>query len=308
MGAFSLTILLLNRRSRRLVELTKIQKKELEKVNAELIKLSRTKEEFISMVSHELRTPLTPIKGYSEMLMKPKYMEGAVLNKKQKKAVDTIIKSVTSLETLIGDVLDVYKIDLNRLTLNKTSIGVKELITQNVDNLKSIADEKGITFVTDLMTKNDTKVFCDPTRVGQVFGNLIKNSVDFVKEKEGKMAIGVDYYSEANEGVDQSPSDVKTGHMIRYLVFWVNDNGPGIPHDKIDKLFSKFYQIDTSLTRKHGGTGLGLAVCKGIVEAHGGKIWVDKNYKNGTSIRFTLPAIEDDDPDSIPTGVSTIVT
>jgi signal transduction histidine kinase len=83
-------------------------------------------------------------------------------------------------------------------------------------------------------------------------------------------------------------------------VFWVNDNGSGIPHDKIDKLFSKFYQIDTTLTRKHGGTGLGLAVSKGIVEAHGGKIWVDKNYKDGASIRFTLPAIEDDDPDSIP--------
>jgi signal transduction histidine kinase len=73
-----------------------------------------------------------------------------------------------------------------------------------------------------------------------------------------------------------------------------------MPHDKIDKLFSKFYQIDTTLKRKHGGTGLGLAVCKGIVEAHGGKIWVDRNYKNGASIRFTLPAIEDDDPDSIP--------
>ena len=150
------------------------------------------------------------------------------------------------------------------------------------------------------MTKNNTKVLCDPNRIGQVFGNLMKNSVDFVKEKDGKISIGADYYSEANEGIDQSPSDGITGHK-RFVVFWVNDNGPGIPHDKIDKLFSKFYQIDTTMKRKHGGTGLGLAVCKGIVEAHGGKIWVDKNYKNGASIRFTLPAIEEDDGiDSIP--------
>jgi signal transduction histidine kinase len=135
------------------------------------------------------------------------------LNKKQKKAVDSIIKNISSLETLIGDVLDVYKIDLNKLTLNKTSIVVKELITHNVDNWKSITDEKGITVVTDVMTKNYPKVFCDPNRIGQVFGNLIKNSVDFVKEKEGKIAIGVDYYSEANEGIDQSPSDGKSGHI-----------------------------------------------------------------------------------------------
>ncbi len=252
----------------------------LEVINERLLASEKAKEEFISMVSHELRTPLTPIKAFSHMLRKPKYMEGSELNERQKKAVDSIIRNITSLETLVGDILDVYKIDLSRLKLNKTSIGVKELIMQNVDNLKSIADEKGVTVVADIMTKNNTRVFCDTNRIGQVFGNLIKNSVDFVKEKDGKIAIGADYYSEANEGVDQSPSDGKTGH-IRFGVFWVNDNGSGIPHDKIDKMFSKFYQIDTALTRRHGGTGLGLVICKGIVEAHGGKIRVDKNYKNG---------------------------
>ncbi len=73
------------------------------------------------------------------------------------------------------------------------------------------------------------------------------------------------------------------------MIFTVKDNGRGIPKDKVGNLFKKFYQIDTSATRKHSGTGLGLVICKGIVEAHGGKIWVDKNHKNGFSIKFTLP-------------------
>ena len=75
------------------------------------------------------------------------------------------------------------------------------------------------------------------------------------------------------------------------MVFTVKDNGPGISKDKIDNLFKKFYQIDTSATRRHLGTGLGLTICKGIVEAHGGKIWADKSHTNGFSIKFTLPFI-----------------
>jgi signal transduction histidine kinase len=73
------------------------------------------------------------------------------------------------------------------------------------------------------------------------------------------------------------------------IVFTVEDNCPGIPLDKMDGLFRKFYQIDTSLTRKHGGTGLGLVICRGIVESHGGNIWIDRNYTAGASFRFTLP-------------------
>lgn len=76
----------------------------------------------------------------------------------------------------------------------------------------------------------------------------------------------------------------------KMILFSVEDNGPGIPADKLDNIFKKFYQIDTSLTRKHGGTGLGLAICKGIVEAHGGLIWVDKSSNKGTIVKFTLPA------------------
>lgn len=91
-----------------------------------------------------------------------------------------------------------------------------------------------------------------------------------------------------NEGIVQDHDNAGQ------VVITVEDNGPGIPHDKVKNLFKKFYQIDTSMTRKHGGTGLGLAICKGIVEAHGGTIRVDLEYNNGTSIKFTLPIASTD--------------
>ena len=78
------------------------------------------------------------------------------------------------------------------------------------------------------------------------------------------------------------------------FLFVIEDNGTGIPIDKIDRLFKKFYQLDTTLTRSHGGTGLGLVICKGIVEAHGGRIWIDKEYTGGTRVKFTLPGRKGD--------------
>ena len=80
------------------------------------------------------------------------------------------------------------------------------------------------------------------------------------------------------------------------VLFEVEDNGTGIPKDKIDGLFKKFYQLDTTLTRSHGGTGLGLVICKGIIEAHGGEIWIDKEYTGGAMVKFTVPVRKDDNP------------
>ena len=100
---------------------------------------------------------------------------------------------------------------------------------------------------------------------------MLKNSIDFVPQDDGKLTVS------AEKGQDSQ------------AVFTVEDNGIGIPAEKIDNLFQKFYQTDTSPTRLHGGTGLGLAICKGIVEAHNGKIWVDKTRIKGTAIKFSLP-------------------
>ncbi len=138
--------------------------------------------------------------------------------------------------------------------------------------MPSLIGDKQITFKVDSKLIEETTIMCDQRRIEQVFANLIKNSIDFVPNSNGKITIGAEL--------------VQNQTMVQ---FSVEDNGPGIPADKMDKLFHKFYQVDTSLIRKHGGSGLGLAISKGIIEAHGGKIWIDKENNQGAAFRFTIP-------------------
>ncbi len=244
--------------------------KELQAVNEELRNTDLAKEEFISMVSHELKTPLGPAKGYIEMLLRPKI--AGELNEKQKKYANTIYRNIQKLEILVSDVLDVYKLDMGKLKLSKSDIAVSDLLSFVQEDLRLLTLDKEINFVVQDRTNQGDSVFCDPKRIEQVLANLIKNSIDFVPERNGKIIVTVQ-------------EDPENHSNMR---FSIEDNGIGIPVEKMDKLFNKFYQIDTTATRKHGGTGLGLSICRGIIETHGGKIWVDKGYVNGTRIIFTL--------------------
>ena len=248
-----------------------LRERQLEKANEDLIKTERAKEEFISMVSHELKTPLGPAKGYAEMLLRPNI--GGPLNDRQKKYLQTIHKNIQKMEVLVSDVLDVYKLDMGKLSFSKSKTDIESLIDSVIIDMKLLTAEKKIDLRADVRVDKGTTAFCDPKRIEQVLANLIKNSIDFVPENCGKIIVKVE------ESKDGEP-------MIQ---FTVEDNGIGIPLDKVDNLFKKFYQIDTSATRKHGGTGLGLVICKGIVEAHGGNMWIDKSYNNGLRVIFTLP-------------------
>jgi signal transduction histidine kinase len=240
-------------------------------INKELVKTELAKEEFISMVSHELKSPLTPLKMYVEMFLKTNILAG--LDEKQLKAMKMIHNSVLKLEMLINDIFDVYKLDIGRLRLNKKSIEVAKLVRQNISELEPLTEGKQIKFNAEIMPPSDSvNVLCDSKRIEQVIANLVKNSVDFVPEKDGKITIRAE--------VDETYQNV---------IFTVEDNGIGIPVEKMDNLFKTFYQVDTTLARKHEGTGLGLVICKGIIESHGGRIWIDRNYAHGTAIKFTLP-------------------
>jgi signal transduction histidine kinase len=247
------------------------REKDLEKVNQELVTTELAKEEFISMVSHELKTPLTPLKMYVEMFLKTDRLGG--LNEKQLKAMKMIHSCVSKLEILINDIFDVYKLDIGKLKLNKKSVEVATLVQENVAELEPLTEDKQIEFKAEIIPPSDkVSILCDAKRIEQVVANLVKNSIDFVPKTGGKITIRAE--------TDETAQDV---------IFTVTDNGIGIPVDKMDSLFKTFYQVDTTLARKHGGTGLGLVICKGIIEDHGGKIWIDKNYTRGTSIKFTLP-------------------
>jgi signal transduction histidine kinase len=247
------------------------REKDLEKANKELVKTELAKEEFMSMVSHELKTPLTPLKMYSEMFLKTKALGN--LNDKQKQAMQLMRNNISKLELLVNDVMDVYKLDIGRLRLNKKDVDVSELVKENMLELQPLMKDKRIQFRAEVAPSSEKfAVVCDPKRVGQVIANLVKNSVDFVPDKGGKITMNVSKNANTND-----------------MMFAIEDNGSGIPAEKVNSLFKSFYQIDTSATRKHGGTGLGLAICKGIIEGHGGKIWIDREYIGGTSITFTLP-------------------
>ena len=226
-----------------------------------------------------------PIKAYAGMLLKPQYM--GEINQKQKKAIESILRNVTTMERLVGDVLDVYRLEMNRLKLSLQEINVKTLLDNAISEFNQIIrtqdSEKKIQLDYELKVSEDLKIRCDPQRINQVLGNLIKNSIDFVPADNGKINIRVEYDNDPQE------TNQKTTKKLNKICFTVVDNGQGIPPDKIDSIFRKFYQIDTSLTRKHGGTGLGLVICRGIIESHEGNIWIDRNHTGGASFRFTLP-------------------
>jgi len=194
------------------------------------------------------------------------------LNEKQKKAVSSISYNIGKLELLVSDILDVYKLDMGKLSISRKDVDVGQMITTNLLEFKPLADQKNVEIKSDIQYNGP--VYCDQRRIDQVITNLIKNAIDFVPANTGKITLRV------------SKKENK-------IIFSVEDNGSGIPPDKVDNLFKKFYQIDTTMTRKHGGTGLGLAISKGIVEAHGGTMWVDKEYLGGARFIFTLPVKEE---------------
>jgi signal transduction histidine kinase len=201
------------------------REKDLEKVNQELVTTELAKEEFISMVSHELKTPLTPLKMYVEMFLKTNGLGG--LNEKQLKAMKMIHKSVSKLELLINDIFDVYKLDIGRLKLNKKSIGVTRLVQENIAELEPLTEDKQIEFKAEIIPPSDkVNVLCDQKRIDQVIANLVKNSVDFVPESGGRIMI-----------------TAETDEITQNVTFTVEDNGIGIPVDKMDNLFKTFYQV-----------------------------------------------------------------
>ncbi|MBA3286322.1 MAG: HAMP domain-containing histidine kinase [Nitrosopumilus sp.] len=247
------------------------------------------KNEFISMISHELRTPLVPIKGYTEMLLNPKLL--GQLNEKQLKAIQSIYRNVKKQESLVEDILDSTKLDLGQLNLLKKDVIIPDFFSNVIKDLKFMT-EKHVDIVVDIETNMEkSKVYCDEKRIEQVLSNLIKNSIDFVPSKEGKIVLHVEKKEKQLINAHNKNKHTYYDDVSHFLVFTVKDNGPGIPKDKIGNLFRRFYQIDTSVTRSHAGTGLGLVICKGIIEAHGGQIWVDKNHNNGCSISFSIPLI-----------------
>jgi len=236
-----------------------------EKRSQDLEKLEKQKEKFISMITHELKTPLTPIIGFCEALMNPKLLEK--LTPKQLDAVQTILKNANRLQSIIGDLLDSHRLGFDKIKFNYNEVDVAELTNSVIKNFKEEIESKKIQF--DVSAKPPMLITTDKQRVEQVLTNIVVNSIDFVSKDTGKISVSVKLQKD-------------------HVLFTIQDNGAGIPPEEINRIFDSFSQIDTKLTRKHGGAGLGLAICRALVTRLGGKIWVESELGKGTSFYFTI--------------------
>ncbi len=236
----------------------------------ELIKEVETqKDEFMTMITHELKTPLFPIEAHCEMLIN--YESTDNLTEEQLESIKEIHSCTKKLERLIGDVLDVEKLELGQCSFDITEFNTDTFTDEIFRSFKPLMNENNIEF----RVSNDISctIKSDKDRLAQVFRNMLENAIDFAPPVGAKIEIGL----RANDNA---------------MVFYVKDNGAGIPKQKQERLFSKFYQVDTSLRRRHGGSGLGLVICKGIVEGLRGRIWVDSDEGKGSTFYFAIPQMK----------------
>ncbi len=232
----------------------------------QLRKTDKSKEEFLAMITHELKTPLVPIQGYIDILLTDTF---GTITPEQRQRLEIIKLNAHTLSKLMSDLLDVQKIEIGQLRVSKDLHNMVDVLNGVVENMKPTMEKYHIHMWTKLQP--DVFCMCDSMRIEQVINNLLSNALDFCPKENGEISITL--YTEG-----------KNAKII------VRDNGIGISKNKLDQIFVKFYQIDTSVTREHGGTGLGLVVCKGIIEAHGGKIWAESEGKNkGAEIHVLLP-------------------
>lgn len=227
-------------------------------------KMDTAKDEFLAMITHELKTPLVPIRGYADILLSGHLGD---MTEKQKERVSIIKSSAASLLQLISDLLDVQKLELGQLKMKKEDTDIYDTVTKSIQTLQPQAEEEKISIINEI---GRSIIPHDSDRIIQVLTNLIKNSLKAVKPETGVIRLS------SEETRDE-------------LKISVSDNGSGIPYERQDKLFTKFYQADASLTREKGGSGLGLSICKGIIEAHGGKISLQSAPNSGTTVTFSLP-------------------
>ena len=232
-------------------------------------KMEMAKDEFLAMITHELKTPLVPIQGYSDILIGEHL---GPLNKNQKDRLEVIRSSSATLLQLISDLLDAQKLELGQLRIKKSNNNLRETMEKTIVAMapQTMSDQISLTH----NVTQDLYANYDNDRITQVLMNLIKNSFKACSPKVGKIEISA----------EEHPTEV---------IVSVKDNGRGIPADAIDNIFKKFYQVDTSLTREKGGSGLGLSICKGIIEAHGGRIWGQSQPNKGATFSFSIPKSED---------------
>ena len=236
--------------------------KELVLANERLKELDKLKSDFVSMVSHELKTPLAAMRTSAQVLDMADAGEET-----KREMLDIILRNIDRQTNLVNDLLDLSRIESGRMELKIGSVSLDSVIADSIESVKQAASEGDIKLNVEL-SESLASVKGDREKLTQVVINLLNNAIKFTP-RSGEISI-------------------KARELNGQVEVKVSDTGIGIPPEDLDSVFDKFYQVDSTLTREAGGTGLGLAICKGIIEAHNGRIWAESELGKGSTFVFTL--------------------
>jgi len=267
----------------------------MEAARDEALSASRAKSEFLANMSHEIRTPLTAILGYTELLSDDppagEPTNAATGRNLRDEAVETIRRSGEHLLAVINDILDLSKIEAGRMSVERVDCELPKLVGDVVSVMRSRADQRGVELRTVLETAVPSRVLTDPTRLRQVLMNIVGNAVKFTDEGRVEVRVRV------------APAAAGEG---RRLQFAVEDTGSGLTAEQAELLFRPFEQADTSITRRYGGTGLGLTISRRLATLMGGDVRLDRTEEGkGSTFSIDLPLYESPDSEmveSLPTN------
>jgi two-component system phosphate regulon sensor histidine kinase PhoR len=229
-----------------------------------LKQLEKIRQDFVANVSHELRTPLTTIKGYAETLL-----DGALKEDLASQFVQVIKRHTDRLTKIVEDLLMLSKIETKEFQLKMEMISLPNLIDDIIDFLKEPAEKKKISLSRHEI-HSSLAIRADRSYLEQVLINLLDNAIKYTPEG-GRVIVSV---------VEKDSKDIQ---------FSIEDNGIGIPNEDLSRIFERFYRVDKGRSKELGGTGLGLSIVKHLVQAHGGRVWVDSQLGKGSTFYFTLP-------------------
>jgi signal transduction histidine kinase/ligand-binding sensor domain-containing protein/DNA-binding response OmpR family regulator len=242
------------------------RQQEAEKARQEAVQANQAKSIFLATMSHEIRTPMNGVLGMAALLGE------TPLTQEQQEYTDTIRNSGEALLTVINDILDFSKIESGNLELDNHSFDLRQCIEEVMDVFSPKASQKGLDLVYQIDYQIPAQVVGDSHRLRQILLNLISNAMKFTHQ--GEIFVGVNLLKTDSNKLD--------------LAFHVRDTGIGIPKDKLSRLFKAFSQVDSSTTRKYGGTGLGLVISERLVQLMGGAISVESESGLGTTFTFTI--------------------